>query len=170
MGFGTPNRIITIGLNTNEVTLYYASNQQVELPVSEDYKTAREQIFGEGGFLKDKPAIKSSELTVGKKRIKYYIAEEEIFWDTLIEIFPKNTRDFMMFPLKDCLIARITNYFQAISGVRDENPLDIWKDINITIYRYIQNCREKNKNAYLEINFINNKYTVSLSVLKCKET
>ena len=154
MGFNTPNRSITMGLGVNKVLLHYEGEKQVELPVSEDYKTAREQIFGEGGFLKDNPNIKASEMISDKKRIKYYVTPEEIMYDMIGTVFPREVRTYMMGALKDASLTLITNAFQKLSINDVEGAKECINDLNNTIQGYIDRTRRKYRYAYYYVGII----------------
>jgi len=172
-GFGTPNRMLVNGLQNNEVLLYYNSEEVVDLPVSDDYKTAREQIFGKGGFLKDHIPVKSSELVTKKKRIKHYIKPEEVLIDAIDTVFPEKGKSYMRGVLKDASLCLITNAIQALSRDNEKECKEKIEDLNQTIYGYIQRTRKKDMNSYIEFNVekINEnqaKYSNSTSLLKTK--
>ena len=153
-GVGIPNRVVTRGLGVNSVVLHYEGERQVELPVSEDYKTARKQIFNEGGFLKDNPNIKASEMVGGKKRIKYYVTPEEMLYDTIDTVFPREVRTYMMGALKDATLALITNAFQKLSVNDVDGAKECINDLNDTIQGYIDRTRRKYRYANYYVNII----------------
>ena len=154
MGFNIPNRSVTMGLGVNNVLLHYEGDRYVQLPVSEDYKTAREQIFGKGGFIKDTPNIKASELITKRKRIRYYITENEIFIDLIDTVFPENIKRYMSGILKDATLTLITNAFQKLSINDTEGAKECINDLNNTIQGYIDRTRRKYRYAHLTTNII----------------
>jgi len=147
--------------------LYYKGEQVIDVTLTGDYENDRKIIFGEGGFIKDKPLVKAVMCICGYKKVKAYITND-ILQGEPIPIYNGINSRFMLIEVLSALMARVTNYFQAIQGVRDENPDDIKNDINNIINELIIGLKKPEYDVSFTINFFDSplKYEVIVEVYK----
>jgi len=151
----------------NEYILYYEAEHVVTAMLTGDYKTDRELIFGKGGFIKDKPLIKALMMITGYLKSKYYVTPDEQFEDEIVSIYDGKISRYWFIELASALMARVTNYFQALQGVRDEDKESIKTDIENIISEFLAH-----RNPAYTVNFIitfddtKPSYTVTLEVYR----
>ena len=131
--------------------LYYHAYQEVDVTLTGDFKTDRELIFGRGGFIKDAPLVKAVMMITGYRKARYYVTSDETFEDQIQSIYATAHARYMFMELASALMARVTNYFQAIQSVRDEDPLEIKMDINSIIDELIQRLRDPRYNITFKV-------------------
>ena len=146
--------------------LRYQGSQTITVSLTGDYKTDRELIFGKGGFIKDKPLVKATMMICGYLKSKYYVTPEEIFEDKIIDIYQNDVGKWFFIEITSALMARVTNYFQSLQGVRDEDKESIKNDINAIIDEMIKRLKKEDIdiNFIIEFDDINQTYTVTLEV------
>lgn len=171
MGFGIPNRSPIFGLVNNKVLLFYNGLEYVYETMTGNYREDRIKIFGEGAYIKDHPPFIASESITEGIRARGYVRPQDVFIDVIDTVFPRNVSKLMRFPLKDLLMCRITNGIEVLQGVRQGETIeDVIRDINETMYGYIQRTRRDDRNAYVEvwIGIDNNTtyYSISCSLLE----
>ena len=113
--------------------LYYHAYQEVDVTLTGDFKTDRELIFGRGGFIKDAPLVKAVMMITGYRKARYYVTPDETFEDQIQSIYATAHGRYMFIELASALMARVTNYFQALQGLWDEDPEEIKSDIDAII-------------------------------------
>jgi len=146
--------------------LRYQGKQEVNVTLTGDYKTDRELIFGKGGFIKDKPLVKAIMMICGYLKSKHYVTPEETFEDKIVDVYQNNVGEWFFIEITSALMARVTNYFQSLQGVRDEDRENIKNDINGIIDELIKRLKKENLDINFTIEFddINQTYTVTLEV------
>jgi len=120
-----------------------------------DFKTDRELIFGRGGFIKDKPLVKAVMMISGYIKSKYYVKPDEEFIDQPVSLYGKKYGRYFFIEVLSALMARVTNYFQAVQGVRDEDPEEIKADINAIIDELIYGLKDPKYNIVFRVYLYN---------------
>ena len=146
--------------------LYYQATHAVNVTLTGDYKTDREKIFGSGGFIKDAPLVKAVMMLCGYLKAKAYVTPEETFKDKIVSIYDDVYGKFFFIEVLSALMSRVTNYFQALQGVRDENLEDIKNDINAIINELIIRLKKEKYYVNFKIEFddVTPSYTVTLEI------
>ena len=103
--------------------LYYKGEQVIDVTLTGDYESDRKMIFGEGGFIKDKPLVKAVMCICGYKKVKAYITND-ILQGEPIPIYNGINSRFMLIEVLSALMARVTNYFQACLLYTSPSPRD----------------------------------------------
>jgi len=134
-----------------KLVLRYHAYKEIDVQLTGDYKTDRELIFGRGGFIKDSPLVKAVMMITGYVKSKYYVKPDEEFSDKIVSIYGDKYGRYFFIEVLSALMCRITNYFQAIQGVRDEDPLEIKMDINSIIDELIQRLRDSRYNITFKV-------------------
>jgi len=155
-----PAELITVPI------LRYQGTQTISATLTGDYKTDRELIFGSGGFIKDKPLVKAIMMLCGYLKSKYYVTSEETFEDKIIDVYQNDVGKWFFIEVTSALMARVTNYFQSLQGVRDEDREEIKNDINGIIDELIIRLKKEDRDINFSIEFDdeNQAYTVMLEV------
>ena len=148
----------------SQLILHYSGTQVVDVTLTGDYKTDRELIFGKDSWIKDKPLIKAIYLMLGYTKFKYWITPDEEFTDIIVETYPK-PRYAWAFAWISALIARVTNYFQVLQGVREEDKNTVLNDINFIISTLLSyKLPQYDINFIINFDDINSSYTVILDI------
>jgi len=117
--------------------LKYRAIQKINVVLTGDYKTDRELIFSKGGFIKDTPIIKAIMMITGYVQARGYVKVGEIFEDKIVSIYseeqPRTYGRLFFYELVNALLARITNYFQVLQGVREESLEEIKQEIELIL-------------------------------------
>ncbi|RLE37483.1 hypothetical protein DRJ17_06490 [Candidatus Woesearchaeota archaeon] len=124
--------------------LHYHAVHQINVSLTGDFKTDRELIFGRRAFIKDAPLVKAVMMICGYIKAKAYITPQEEFADKIVSIYGDKYGKYFFIEVLSALLARVTNYFQAIQGVRDEDPEYIKQDINMIINELIYRLANPN--------------------------
>jgi len=135
-----------------KLLLRYHASQSIDVELTGDYKTDRELIFGKGGFIKDKPLVKAVMMISGYIKSKYYVKPDEEFIDQPVSLYGKKYGRYFFIEVLSALMARVTNYFQAIQGVYDEDPEEIKADINAIIDELIYRLKDPKYNITFKVN------------------
>jgi len=131
--------------------VYYHAYQYIDVELTGDYETDRELIFGRGGFIKDSPLVKAVMIICGYENVRYYITENEIYYGKPVSIYNGENGRYMFIEVLSALMARITNYFQAIQGLWNEDPDTIKQDIAYIIEEMIYNLAKQQYNVIFHI-------------------
>ena len=138
-----------------KLLLRYKGIQTVDISLTGDYKTDRELIFGKGGFIKDTPLVKAIMMITGYVQAKAYVKPDETFEDKIVSIYsitkPRTYGRYFFIEVLSALMARVTNYFQAIQGVYDEDPEEIKADINAIIDELIYRLKDPKYNITFKV-------------------
>jgi len=143
-----------------KLLLRYEGMQTIDVSLTGNYKTDRELIFGKGGFIKDTPLVKAIMMITGYVQAKAYVKPDEIFEDKIVSIYsiekPRTYGRLFFNELTNALLVRVTNYFQAIQEVRDEDPEYIKSDIENLINELIYNLKDPKYEVVFKVNLYDN--------------
>jgi len=146
----------------------YIGEQIINVSLTGDYKTDRKLIFGKGGFIKDKPLIKALMIICGYKNVVGYITPDEYFEGEPVSIYGDKYGKLWFIEVASALLARVTNYYEAIQGVRDENPEDIVADISYLIKELIVDKQLPIYITKFTLDLLSDRYRVSVEIYKKK--
>ena len=136
--------------------LKYRGFQVVNVTLTGDYETDRNLIFGKGSAIKNKPLVKAVMMICGYHQAKAYVTPDEEFEDKIVSIYsvekPRIYGRYFFIEVLSALLARVTNYFQAIQGVRDEDPEYIKQDIDMIIDELIYRLAYPSYKVYFKVN------------------
>mgnify|MGYP000704589478 CR=1 FL=1 len=152
-------------MSSQALLLKYSGTQVVPTDLTGDFKTDRIKIFGKGGFIRDKPLVKALMMLCGYLKAEAYVTPDETFQDQIVPIYDGRKSRFWFIQWCSALMARVTNYFQALLGVRDEDRDAIKQDIDAIIDEFLSR-RNPRYDVKLTITFDDTTpaYTVELEV------
>ena len=143
-----------------QLLTHYKSTQIIDVQLTGTYKIDREKIFGSKSAIKNTPLIKSLMIICGYINVIGYIEEDEEYSGKPVAVYGKIPSRYMFIELASALMARVTNYYQAIQGVRNEEPDNIINDIKDIITELITNLKKKEYIVRYQLDLYQDRYVV----------